>query len=108
MSARYSNNSAVQPQTGVDTMKRATDFVRVLQVVTVAVVLSNCIALIAQQQPPTGTRPSASGVQVTPHGTASPLGSATNALTGIKPAVGTIKGFVYWQMNVLQPSSTCQ
>jgi len=26
----------------------------------------------------------------------------------MKPAVGAITGFVYWQMNVLQPSSTCQ
>jgi microsomal dipeptidase-like Zn-dependent dipeptidase len=89
-------------------MKRATDCVRVLQVVAVAAVLCNCVALIAQQQPPAVTHPSASSVQVTPRRTASPLGNATNAITGMKPAVGAITGFVYWQMNVLQPSSTCQ
>lgn len=90
-------------------MKRRIDFETILQLATLAtMLLSLSVSVMGQQQPPTVTRPSASSVQVTPRGTASPLGSATNATTGMKPAVGAITGFVYWQMNVLQPSSTCQ
>ena len=90
-------------------MKRRIDFETILQLATlVTMLLSLSASVMGQQQPPTVTRPSASSVQVTPRGTASPLGSATNATTVMKPAVGAITGFVYWQMNVLQPSSTCQ
>src|SRR5258708_5397081 len=90
-------------------MKRRIDFETILQLATLStMLLSLSVSVLGQQQPPTVTRPSASSVQVTPRGTASPLGSATNATTGMKPAVGAITGFVYWQMNVLQPSSTCQ
>ena len=74
----------------------------------VAVVLTTSATMLGQQQPPVVTHPSTSSVQVTPRTTASPLGSATNATTRMKPAVGAITGFVYWQMNVFQPSSTCQ
>src|SRR6267154_4535101 len=90
-------------------MKRRIDFETILQLATLAtMLLSLSVSVMGQQQPPTVTRPSASSVQVTPRGTASPLGSATNATTGMKPAVGAITGFVYWQMNVFQPQADCQ
>src|SRR5438034_7705250 len=89
-------------------MKRPTEFIRSIQLVTAAAVLSNCVALIAQQQPPTVTRPSGSSVQVSPRSGPSPYGNVSSPATGLKLAVGSITGFVYWQMNVLQPQSTCQ
>jgi hypothetical protein len=88
-------------------MRRLTEYARILELMIALLVLS-AFSAVGQQQPPAVSRPSTSNVQVTPRGTASPLGSATNAVTGMKPAVGTITGFVYWQMNILQPSSTCQ
>lgn len=57
--------------------------------------------LTGQQHPPNVRRSSSPSVQPAP-------AAATNAITGMKPALGTITGFVYWQMNVFQPSSSCQ
>ena len=92
----------------VSDMRRLTEYARTLEPIVIAVLLLSAFPIVGQQQPPTVTRPSASSVQVTPHGTASPLGGATNATTGMKRVAGAITGFVYWQMNVFQPSSTCQ
>ena len=88
-------------------MRQLTECARTLELMIALLVLS-AFPAVGQQQPPAVSRPSTSSVQVTPRGTASPLGGATNAVTGMKPAVGAITGFVYWQMNVLQPSSSCQ
>src|SRR5690348_12351613 len=90
-------------------MRQLPDFTRKLDLMVLAlVVLTAPATMIGQQPPPVVTHPSTSSVGVTPRTTASPLGSATNATTRMKPVVGTITGYVYWQMNVLQPSSSCQ
>src|ERR1051326_1657774 len=89
-------------------MRRLTEYARTLERIMIAVLLLSAFPTAGQQQAPTVSRSSTSSVQVTPRGTASPMGAAANVVTGMKPAVGTITGFVYWQMNILQPSSTCQ
>jgi hypothetical protein len=90
-------------------MHLQTDFVKIIEVATVATMLLICSAtVIAQQQPPAVSRPTASSVQVSPQSGPSPYSSAANTATGMKPALGSVTGFVYWQMNVLQPQSTCQ
>ena len=88
-------------------MKQLTEYARTLERIMIAVLLLSAFPTAGQQQPPTVSRPSTSSVQVTPRGTASPMGTAANVVPGMKPAVGTITGFVYWQTNILQPSSTC-
>ena len=89
-------------------MRRLTLCARTLERIMIAVLLLSAFPTAGQQQPPTVSRPSTSSVQVTPRRAASPVGGATSAVTGMRPAVGTITGFVYWQINILQPSSTCQ
>src|ERR1051325_7855546 len=89
-------------------MKKLTEYAKTLERIMIAVLFLSAFPTAGQQQPPTVSRSSTSSVQVTPRGTASPMGAAANVVTGMKPAVGTITGFVYWQMNILQPSSTCQ
>ena len=90
-------------------MRRLTEFARTLELTVLAVMLLGTSAtVIGQQQPPAVAHPSTSNVQGTPRRTASPLGNATNTITGMKPAVGAIGGFVYWQVNVFQPQSDCQ
>src|ERR1700687_4537342 len=90
-------------------MRRLIEFVRTLEPTVLAVVLlSSSTIVIGQQRPPTVTHPSPSNVQVSPQRGPSPYGSAANTATGMKPTLGAIAGFVYWQMNVLQPQSDCQ
>ena len=89
-------------------MRLLTERTRTLELTVIAALLLSALPAAGQQQPPTVSRPSTSSVQVIPRGTASPMGAATNGVTRMRPAVGTITGFVYWQMNILQPSSTCQ
>jgi len=85
-------------------MRQLLDFTRKVHLGVLAMlVLATSATMIGQQRPPAVPHPS-----TPPSGTASPLGSATNARTGMKLQVGTITGFVYWQMNVFQSSSTCQ
>lgn len=74
----------------------------------IAMLVSAPVVVLAQQQPPTVTRPTASSAQATPRKTNSPYGSAIGTQVNMKQAAGTITGFVYWQMNVLQPQSDCQ
>ena len=83
--------------------------VKVFRLATLATMLiTACLSAVAQQQPPTVTRPSGSSAQATPKTSPSPYGSAANAATGVKLPSGSITGFVYWQMNVFQPQSDCQ
>ena len=90
-------------------MRQLTEFTRTLELtLLVVVLLSSSAIVIGQQQPPAVPHPSASSVQVTPRQGPSPYGNAPNPAVGVQRAQGAITGFVYWQMNVLQPSSTCQ
>jgi hypothetical protein len=90
-------------------MKRLIEFVRTLELTVLSVVLlSSSAIVVGQQLPPTVTHPSTSNVQVSPQREPSPYGSAANTATGMKRALGAITGFVYWQMNVLQPQADCQ
>jgi hypothetical protein len=89
-------------------MRRLIELVRTLELTVLAVVLlSSSAIVIGQQQPPTVTHPSTSNVQVSPQRGPSPYGNAPNPAVGVQRAQGAITGFVYWQMNVLQPSSSC-
>lgn len=80
----------------------------VQRVAVIAIAVSASVVALAQQQPPTVTRPTTSSVQVTPRKTNSPYGSAIGTQVNMKQAAGAITGFVFWQMSVLQPQSDCQ
>jgi hypothetical protein len=89
-------------------MRRLTEYSRTLEPVVIAVLLLSGFPIAGQQQPPAVSHPSTSSVQVTPRQAPSPYGNAPSPAMGVQRAQGTITGFVYWQMNVFQPSSTCQ
>ena len=89
-------------------MNQRIGLARILEAAALAMLISACVSVLAQQQPPKVTRPSASSVQATPRREPLPYGSAANAATGLKLPQGSITGIVYWQMNVLQPQSDCQ
>src|SRR5581483_2524639 len=75
---------------------------------TAFLIMSASSATMIGQQQPVVNRPSTSSVQVTPRQAPSPYGNAPNPAVRLQRAEGTITGYVYWQMNVLQPSSSCQ
>jgi hypothetical protein len=75
---------------------------------TALLIMSASSATMFGQQQPVVNRPSTSSVQVTPRQAPSPYGNAPNPAVRLQRAEGTITGYVYWQMNVLQPSSSCQ
>lgn len=85
--------------------RSTTNFQRLAVIV---ILVSASVVALAQQQPPTVTRPTASSAQATPRKANSPYGSAVGTQARLKPAAGAITGFVYWQMSVLQPQSDCQ
>ncbi len=90
-------------------MRQLTDFTRTVQLTLLAaVLLSISSTMIGQQQPPAVSHPSTSSVQVTPRQAPSPYGNAPNPGIGVQRAQGAITGFVYWQLNILQPQSNCQ
>jgi hypothetical protein len=90
-------------------MKQSIGFVRISALTRLATMLLTCFAtVLGQQQPPAVSHASTSSEQVTPRKTASPYGNAPNPAVAVKRAAGAITGFVYWQMNVFQPNSTCQ
>lgn len=89
-------------------MRRLTERTRTLELIVIAALLLSGFPTVGQRQPPAVTHPSASSVQVTPRQAPSPYGNAPNPVIGVQRAQGAITGFVYWQMNVLQPNSTCQ
>jgi len=90
-------------------MRQVIKFTRSVELILLAaVLLSSSTTMIGQQQPPAVSHPSTSSVQVTPRQGPSPYGNAPNPGVGLQRAQGTITGYVYWQLNVLQPQSNCQ
>jgi hypothetical protein len=90
-------------------MRLRTEFARVVRLTMLAAgLLSSSAIVMGQQQAPTAPHPSVSRGPVTPAQEVSPYGNAQNPAVGLQRAAGAITGFVYWKMNVLQPSSNCQ
>src|SRR6266436_2633344 len=89
-------------------MKREISMTKILDIATLAILLGLSGNVIGQQQPPSVSHPSASSVQVTPRTPGSRYGSAIGTQTGMKPASGTITGYVYWDMSGIKVPSSCQ
>src|SRR5437899_1690577 len=89
-------------------MKREITMTKILDIATLAILLAISGNVIGQQQPPSVSHPSASSVQVTPRTPGSRYGSAIGTQTGMKPASGTITGYVYWDMSGIKAPSSCQ
>jgi hypothetical protein len=89
-------------------MRAKTGLSEICEVTALAIMLVPTSATMIGQQQPVVNRPSTSSVQVTPRQAPSPYGNAPNPAVRLQRAQGTITGYVYWQMNVLQPNSDCQ
>jgi hypothetical protein len=90
-------------------MRRKIRFLEMLQTASLSALLLTLVAeVVAQQQAPTVTHPSASSVQVTPRTTTPSRGGAVGTQTNLKIPAGTITGYVYWDMDGFQPSSSCR
>src|SRR5258708_25502778 len=89
-------------------MKRGISMTRILELATLAILLGLSGNIIGQQQLPSVPHPSASSVQVTPRTPGSRYGSAVGTQTGMKPALGVITGYEYWDMSGIKAPSSCQ
>ena len=87
-------------------MRAKNGLANICEVIALLVMSLISATMFGQQQPPAVSRPSTSSVQVTPRPATSPYGNVP--ATQLQRAQGTITGYVYWQMNVFQPNSTCQ
>src|SRR5438045_3860044 len=89
-------------------MKQEISMAKILDIASLAILLAISGNVIGQQQPPIVPHPSASSVQVTPRTPGSRYGSAIGTQTGMKPALGVITGYVYWDMSGIKAPSSCQ
>src|SRR5258707_13461589 len=89
-------------------MKREISHTRIGELATLAILLAISGNVIGQQQSPSVSHPSASSVQVTPRTPGSRYGSAIGTQTGMKPASGTITGYVNWDISGIKVPSSCQ
>ncbi len=89
-------------------MKREIRMTKIIDIASLAILLAISGNVIGQQQPPSVPHASTSSVQVTPRTPGSPYGSAVGAQTGMKPALGVITGYVYWNMSGIKAPSSCQ
>ena len=89
-------------------MKRGISMTRILELATLATLLTISGNAVGQQPPPSVPHASTSSVQVTPRTPGSRYGSAVGTLTGMKPALGVITGYVYWDMSGIKAPSSCQ
>jgi len=89
-------------------MKREIRMTKIIDIASLAILLAISGNVIGQQQPPSVPHASTSSVQVTPRTPGSRYGSAVGTLTGMKPALGVITGYVYWDMSGIKAPSSCQ
>src|SRR5258708_39852191 len=89
-------------------MKREISHTRIGELATLAILLAISGNVIGQQQSPSVPHPSASSVQITTRTPGSRYGSAIGTQTVMKPALGVITGYVYWDMSGFRPPSSCQ
>ena len=89
-------------------MKREIRMTKIIDIASLAILLAISGNVIGQQRPPSVPHASTSSVQVTPRTPGSRYGSAVGTLTGMKPALGVITGYVYWDMSGIKAPSSCQ